>query len=106
MIIRFSNGRNATRTSSAVTGTVLPFRIAEMAVVIGSKLRTGHGGSSHLRALFGDVTFETLVRIGISLTAPATMRSRGHISSLANAPPPETRLWVPGAPSNWHAEAA
>jgi hypothetical protein len=28
-------------------------------------LRTGHGESSHLRALFGDVAFETLVRIGI-----------------------------------------
>jgi hypothetical protein len=28
-------------------------------------LRTGNGEPSHLRALFGDVTFETLVRIGI-----------------------------------------
>ena len=28
-------------------------------------LRTGEGESSHLRALFGDVDFETLIRIGI-----------------------------------------
>ena len=28
-------------------------------------LRTGNGDGSHLRALFGDVNFETLVRIGI-----------------------------------------
>jgi hypothetical protein len=28
-------------------------------------LRTGQGEPSHLRALFGDVSFETLIRIGI-----------------------------------------
>jgi hypothetical protein len=28
-------------------------------------LRTGKGEPSHLRALFGDVAFETLVRVGI-----------------------------------------
>ena len=28
-------------------------------------LRTGEGEPSHLRALFGDVSFETLIRVGI-----------------------------------------
>jgi hypothetical protein len=28
-------------------------------------LRTGKGEPSHLRALFGDVAFETLIRVGI-----------------------------------------
>ncbi len=28
-------------------------------------LRTGHGEPAHLRALFGDTSFETLIRIGI-----------------------------------------
>jgi hypothetical protein len=28
-------------------------------------LRTGKGESSHLRALFGDVSFDTLIRVGI-----------------------------------------
>ena len=30
-----------------------------------SALRTGSGEPSHLRALFGDVSFETLIRVGI-----------------------------------------
>lgn len=56
-------------------------------------LRAGHGESSHLRALFGDVAFET-----VSATASATTRSDGHIFSRVNVLPPET-------PSSWRAEA-
>jgi hypothetical protein len=33
--------------------------------VVLAALRTGEGEPSHLRALFGDVSFETLVRVGI-----------------------------------------
>ena len=47
--------------SAIENASVVPVTAAEALVA----LRTGKGEPSHLRALFGDVAFETLVRVGI-----------------------------------------
>jgi hypothetical protein len=47
--------------SAIENASVVPVTAAEVLVA----LRTGKGEPSHLRALFGDVAFETLIRVGI-----------------------------------------
>ena len=47
--------------SAVENASVVPVTAAHVLVA----LRTGEGEPSHLRALFGDVTFETLVGVGI-----------------------------------------
>jgi hypothetical protein len=47
--------------SAIENASVVPVTAADVLVA----LRTGKGEPSHLRALFGDVAFETLVRVGI-----------------------------------------
>jgi hypothetical protein len=47
--------------SAIENASVVPVTAAEVLVA----LRTGKGEPSHLRALFGDVAYETLVRVGI-----------------------------------------
>ena len=51
----------ATVLSAIENASVVPVTAEDVLVA----LRTGKGEPSHLRALFGDVTFETLVRVGI-----------------------------------------
>ena len=50
-----------TLLSAIENASVVPVTPAEVLVA----LRTGKGEPSHLRALFGDVAFETLVRVEI-----------------------------------------
>jgi hypothetical protein len=47
--------------SAIENASIVPVTAAEVLVA----LRTGKGEPSHLRALFGDVAFETLVKVGI-----------------------------------------
>ena len=61
-------------------------------------LRTGQGESSHLRALFGDVNFETLIRIGIRHGISNAEIGRAYICTPSAPPPPEISNSINGAP--------
>jgi hypothetical protein len=51
----------ATALSGIQNASIVPVTAEQVLVA----LRTGTGEPSHLRALFGDVAFQTLIRIGI-----------------------------------------
>ena len=55
-------------------------------------LRTGEGDPSHLRALFGDVSFETLIRVGIRYGIDNDEIGRAYVRAARSAGARNTEL--------------
>ena len=78
----------ATVLSAIENASVVP--VTESHVLVA--LRTGEGEPSHLRALFGDVSFETLIRVGIRHGISNNEIGRAYVRAARSAGARNTEL--------------